>query len=114
MRTPEEQAIYNAERPIYDAAAGLDKCAAMLATLRACLDRVHLPAAVACDHLDDTDDLLAIVAARLTRAVFHVGKEIDRLQDAETARFNAATFPDAANDDELLELTTARPAGARS
>jgi hypothetical protein len=112
MRTPEEQAIYNAERPIYDASADLDRCAGMLDRLRATLGMLHLPPAVATDHLDDMDDLLAIVASRLARAGNHVAKEIDRLQDAEQARHDAAEDDDTARERELLEFEDAhgRPA----
>lgn len=113
MRTPAEQAIYNAERPIYAVAAALDKYTAMLATLRAGLAKVILPAAVANDHLDFIDDLLAIADAKLDRATSHVGKKIEQLQDAEQARYDATPEDEAtARERELIEFQDAhaRPA----
>lgn len=89
-RTPAEQAIYLAERPIYDAAASLDKYAAMATALRAGLARVHLPVAAAAEHLDYMDDLLAIVSAQLNRAANVVNAELERLQKAEEARYALA------------------------
>lgn len=95
MRTPTEQAIYQAERPIYNAADRLEQSLRMLASLRA-LIVPRLPIAEAEAEMDDTEDLIDRVQAKLGAALAIHDAEIERLQLAEDARYNAAN-DDAAN-----------------
>jgi hypothetical protein len=99
-----DRAIYLADRPIFEAAARLEKFASETASLRAQLARLRLPLEAAEDRLDHTDDMLAIVCAQLERALAIVTAEIDRRQEANPEHYFAPMSPLApANDDGSLE-----------
>ena len=95
MRSPAEQAIYLAERPIYAAADRLEKSIVMLASLRA-LIQPRLPIAEAEAEMDGVEDLIDRMQSKLGAALAIHTDEIERLQIAEEARYNAAN-DDAAN-----------------
>jgi hypothetical protein len=85
-RTPAERAIYEAERPIYAASAGLDKLLSQLRAFRSGLAEIILPIAAANDRLDHTEDLAAILTSQLHSASAIIDGELERLQAAEEAR----------------------------
>jgi hypothetical protein len=91
----EQAARRQAERPIYDAADRLEKSIVMLASLRA-LIQPRLPIAEAEAEMDDTEDLIDQLQSRLGAALAIHTLEVERLQLAEDARYNAAN-DDAAN-----------------
>lgn len=89
MRTPIEQAIYLAERPFYDACARTEKAIALLASLRA-LIKPRLPLAEAEAEMDDIEGHLDVIGRKLAAALVIQDANIEGLQVAEDARYNAA------------------------
>ncbi len=92
MRTPAEQAIYLAERPIYEACARTEKAIAMLGTLRA----------LVAGELVDAEDHFAAIGDKLAAALALHEARIGQLQLDEEVRYVRAhgIFAlAAANDD---------------
>lgn len=88
-RTPVEQAIYDAERPVYDAAAALDKLLTQAYAFRSGLEKIRLPIEAANDRLDHSDDMLAILISQLNSAATIIEAEVERLQAPMNAAWDA-------------------------
>ncbi len=86
MRTPAEQAIYLAERPVYDAASRLEKSIATLASLRTATN-ARLPIVEAEAEMDDIDDHFAAIGKKLAAALAIHDAAIERMQIEEDVRY---------------------------
>jgi hypothetical protein len=100
MRTPAEQAIHDAERPIYEASAALDKLLSQMSAVRSGLARLSLPIDPAARALDHSDDLAGILISQMHAAAAIINDRIERFQLDEDVRFvrDHGLFALAAND----------------